>query len=125
MNTNIKNYIRHILPITDRDDSTDQYTLTSDIPTEEIAIFLDNLFFLWQKEVDECAEAIRQVLKEEGKRYFVIARNSTFFMEDMRHILESGLARIAGHAFLYQDRWSWGKGHVLEGKGAAVVFEII
>lgn len=119
MNTNIKNAISNSIA------STDQYVLTSDIPTEQIAIFCNSLFFRWQKEVAECAEAVRQVLKEEGKRYFIIACSSTFLMEDMRHILESGLARIAGHAFVYRDRWSWREGHVLDCEGAAVVFEVI
>lgn len=113
---NITNYITHRLADADR------YVLTSDIPTEHIAIFTDDLFFNWKKEVAECAEAIRQVVKAEGKSYFVITCNSTFHRKDMRYILESGLARIAGHAFVDRickwtgDRWS---------EGVAIVFEII
>lgn len=113
---NITNYIAHRLADSDR------YDLTSDIPAEHIAIFTDDLFFNWKREVAECAEAVRQVVKAEGKRYFIIANNSTFHREDMRYILVSGLARIAGHAFVDRicewtgDRWC---------EGAAVVFEII
>lgn len=112
---NITNYITYCLADSDR------YVLKSDIPADQIAIFTDNLFFQWQKEVAECAEAVRQVVKAEGKRYFIIACSSTFLMEDMRHILESGLARIAGHAFAYSKTWN-GK---LRNEGAAIVFEII
>ena len=116
MNTNITNYITWHLA------NTDRYVLTSDIPADQIAIFSNNLFFNWQKEVAECAEAVRQVVKAEGKRYFVIACHSTFLMEDMRHILESGLARIAGHAFVDEKTCWEGK---LSNEGAAIVFEII
>ena len=112
---NIKNFITHCLADYDR------YTLKSDIPVEQIVIFSESLFFQFQKEVAECAEVVRQVVKEEGKRYFVIACSSTFLMEDMRHILESGLARIAGHSFVYSKTW---RGE-LRNEGAAVVFEII
>jgi hypothetical protein len=107
---------------------SDRFVLTSDIPSDQIAIFTDNLFFNWQKEVAECAEAIRQVLKEEGKRYFIIACHSTFLMEDMRHILESGLGKMAGHAFVYSNQFTYCDGtwkNVLDPEGAAVVFEII
>lgn len=113
---NITNYIKHFLA------SADRYVITSDIPAEQIAIFTDSLFFQWQKEVAECAEAVRQVVKAEGKRYFIIACSSTFLMEDMRHILESGLARIAGHAFVYSKTVWEGK---LRDEGAAIVFEVI
>lgn len=113
---NITNYIRHFLAESDR------YVLTSDIPADQIAIFTDSLFFQWQKEVAECAEAVRQVVKEEGKRYFIVACHSTFLMDDMRHILESGLGRIAGHAFI-DSKTVWdGK---LRNEGAAIVFEIV
>lgn len=113
---NITNYI------TNRLANSDRYVLKSDIPTDQIAIFSDNLFFNCQKEIAECADAVRQVVKAEGKRYFVIACSSTFLMEDMRHILESGLARIAGHAFIDSVcRWTG----TVSNEGAAVVFEII
>lgn len=113
---NITNFITHCLAESDR------YVLKSDIPTDQIAVFKDCLFFQWQKEIAECAEAVRQVVKEEGKRYFILACNSTFNPHDMRHILESGLAKIAGHAFMYYKTvWS-GK---LTSEGAAIVFEII
>lgn len=113
---NITNYLTHFLA------SSDRYVLTSDIPTDQIAIFTDSLFFNWQKEVAECAEAVRQVVKAEGKRYFVIACSSTFLMKDMRHILESGLGRIAGHAFV-DSKSVWDD--KLRNEGAAIVFEII
>ena len=74
---NITNYITHYLADFNR------YTLTSDIPTDQIAIFNNNLFFNWQKEVAECADAVREVVKAEGKRYFIIACHSTYLMEDM------------------------------------------
>ncbi len=112
---NITNFITHCLADYDR------YILTSDIPTDQIAIFNNNLFFNWQKEVAECAEAVRQVVEAEGKRYFVIANHSTFFQEDLCHILESGLAKIAGHAIVYSKTW---RGEPIK-EGAAVVFEII
>ena len=113
---NITNYIRHFLADADR------YVLTSDIPADQIAIFTDSLFFQWQKEIVECAEAVRQVVKAEGKRYFIVACHSTFLMDDMRHILESGLGKIAGHAFV-DSKTVWdGK---LRNEGAAIVFEII
>lgn len=116
---NITNYITHCLADYDR------YVLTSDIPTDQIAVFSESLFFQWQKEVAECADAIRQVVKAEGKRYFIIACHSTFLMEDMQHVLESGLGKMAGHAFVYRKSWSWREKDVLECEGAAVVFEII
>lgn len=113
---NITNYIRHFLAESDR------YILTSDIPADQIAIFTDSLFFQWQKEIAECAEAVRQVVKEEGKRYFIVACHSTFLMDDMRYILESGLGKIAGHAFVdYVDKWTGWK----QKEGLAIVFEII
>lgn len=113
---NITNYIRHRLADFDR------YELTSNIPADQIVIFTDNLFFNWQKEVAECAEAVRQVVKEEGKRYFIVACHSTFLMDDMRHIVESGLGKIAGHAFVdYVDKWTGWK----QKEGLAIVFEII
>lgn len=113
---NITNYIRHRLADFDR------YELTSNIPADQIVIFTDSLFFNWQKEVAECAEAVRQVVKEEGKRYFIVACHSTFLMEDMRHIVESGLGKIAGHAFVdYVDKWTGWK----QKEGLAIVFEII
>lgn len=113
---NITYYIEHCLADYDR------FILTSDIPADQIAIFTDNLFFHFQNEVADCADAIRQVVKAEGKRYFIIACASTFLMEDMRHVLESGLGRIAGHAFIDTVcRWS-GKQRK---EGAAVVFELI
>lgn len=112
----ITNYITHCLA------NADRYVIKSDIPANQIAVFTESLFFNWQKEVAECADAIRQVVKAEGCRYFIIACHSTFLMEDMRHILESGLARIAGHAFV-DSKTIWdGK---LRNEGAAVVFEII
>lgn len=112
---NITNYLTHFLA------NPDRYVLTSDIPADQIAIFTESLFFQFQKEVAECAEAVRQVVKAEGKRYFVIACSSTFLMDDMRHILESGLGKIAGHAFV-DSVCSWnGK---LRNEGAAIVFEI-
>lgn len=114
--TNIANYLTFFLAKADR------YVITSDIPADQIAIFTDSLFFQWQKEVAECAEAVRQVVKAEGKRYFIIACSSTFLMDDMRHILESGLARIAGHAFIDSVTVWNGK---LRNEGAAIVFEII
>lgn len=119
---NITNYITYCLA------NSDSYVLKSDIPTDQIAIFSDNLFFRWDKEVTKCADAVRQVVKAEGKRYFIIACTSTYLTEDMRHILESGLGKIAGHAFVdyrrraYRNR-SWQED--LESKGAAIVFEII
>lgn len=114
--TNIANYLTYFL------DNADRYVITSDIPTDQIAIFTDSLFFQWQKEVAECADAVRQVVKAEGKRYFIIACSSTFLMDDMRHILETGLAKIAGHAFV-DSKTIWdGK---LRNEGAAIVFEII
>lgn len=112
---NITNYITYCLG------NSDRYVITSDIPADQIAIFTDNLFFNWQKEVAECAEAVRQVVKAEGKRYFILTCHSTFLMDDMRYILESGLARIAGHAFVDSKTWN-GK---LRNEGAAIVFEII
>ena len=113
---NIINYIKNRLAEPDR------YTLTSDIPADQIAIFTDDLFFNWKKEVAECAEAVRQVVKAEGKRYFIVACSSTFHQKDMRYILESGLARIAGHAFVdYVDKWTGWK----QKEGLAIVFEII
>ena len=115
MNNNITNYITYCLAESGR------YSLKSDIPAEQIAIFSDSLFFQWQKEVVECAGAVRQVLKAEGKRYFVVANSSTFLMEDMRYILESGLAKMAGHAFVYRSNWRG----VPCLEGAAVVFEVI
>lgn len=116
---NITNYIENRLA------TKGEYILKSEIPAEQIAIFFDCLFFKWQKEIAECAKAVREVLKEAGKKYFVVASGSTFLMEDMRHILESGLGKMAGHAFIYRERWSWSEKNVLECKGAAVVFEII
>lgn len=117
---NAKNYITWHL------DKHESYILKSEIPAEQIAVFTDSLFFNFQKDVAECAEAIREVVKEEGKKYFIVASGSTFLMEDMRHILESGLGKMVGHAFVYRKRWSWSnKGDVLECEGAAVVFEII
>lgn len=116
---NVKNYIKHCLA------NDDEYVLKSEIPSEQIAVFRDSLFFNWQKEIAECAVAVREVLKEAGKKYFVVASGSTFLMEDMRHILESGLGKMAGHAFIYRERWSWREKNVLECEGAAVVFEII
>lgn len=113
---NITNYINHFLA------SDDRYVITSDIPADQIAIFTDSLFFQWQKEIAECAEAVRQVVKAEGKRYFVIACHSTFLMDDMRHVLESGLGRIAGHAFIDSVTIWNGK---LRNEGAAIVFEVI
>jgi hypothetical protein len=122
MSNNITNFIQNCLADSAR------YVLKSDIPTNQIAIFSDNLFFQWQKEVAECADAVRQVVKAEGKRYFVIACSSTFLMEDMRHILESGLGKIAGHAFVYYTSMiyrnrTWKED--LEPEGATIVFEII
>lgn len=119
---NITNYITHRLADSDR------CVITSDIPADQIAIFTDNLFFNWQKEVAECADAIRQVVNAEGKRYFVIACHSTFLMEDMQHVLESGLGKLAGHAFIYRKDFTYRDGtwkEVLDCEGAAVVFEII
>ena len=113
---NITNYIRHRLADFDR------YELTSNIPADQIVIFTDSLFFNWQKEVAECAEAVRQVVKAEGKRYFIIACHSTYLMEDMRHILESGIARIAGHAFV-DEKTCWDG--IMSNEGAAIVFEIV
>lgn len=113
---NITNYITWCLA------NSDRYVLTSDIPTDQIAIFTESLFFQWQNEVAECADAVRQVVKAEGKRYFIIACHSTFLMDDMRHILESGLGRIAGHAFIDSVTVWNGK---LRNEGAAIVFEII
>lgn len=101
---------------------SDRFVLTSDIPSDQIAIFTDNLFFNWQKEVAKCAEAIRQVLKAEGKSYFIIACHSTFIMDDMRYIIESGLGRIAGHAFVDSKTIWEGK---LRNEGAAVIFKIV
>lgn len=115
----ITNYITHRLA------TKDEYVLKSEISSEQIAVFRDSLFFNWQKEVAECADAVREVLKEAGKKYFVVASGSTFLMEDMRHILESGLGKMAGHAFVYRKIWSWREKDVLECEGAAVVFEII
>lgn len=116
---NAKNYIKNFLA------NDDEYVLKSEIPSEQIAVFSNSLFFNWQKEIAECAKAVREVLKEAGKKYFVVASGSTFLMEDMRHILESGLGKMAGHAFVYRKRWSWREKNVLECEGAAVVFEII
>lgn len=113
---NIINYIKNRLAEPDR------YTLTSDIPADQIAIFKNSLFFKWQKEVAECAEAVRQVVKAEGKRYFIIVCHTTFTMEEMRYILESGLARIAGHAFV-DEKTCWDG--ILSNEGAAIVFELI
>lgn len=115
-NNNIANYLTYFLAKSDR------YVITSDIPADQIAIFTDSLFFQWQKEVAECAAAVRQVVKAEGKRYFIITCHSTFLMDDMRHILESGLGRIAGHAFVDSVTIWPGK---LRNEGAAIVFEII
>jgi len=116
---NITNYITNQLA----DD--EEYVLKSEISTDKIAVFRNSLFFQWQKEKAECAEAVREVLKAEGKKYFIVACGSTFLMEDMRHILESGLGKMAGHAFVYSKRWSWlEKKEVLDCKGAAVVFEL-
>lgn len=106
----------------------DNFAIESGIPAEQIAIFSDNLFFIWEKEIAQCAEAVREVLKAEGKRYFVIACHSTYLMEDMRHIIESGLAKMATHALVYSKRFTFRTGKcekVLEPEGAAVVFEII
>lgn len=116
---NITNFITHRLA------ANDEYVLKSEIPAEQIAVFRDSLFFNWQEEIDECAKAVREVVKEAGKKYFVVACGSTFLMEDMRHILESGLGRMAGHAFIYRKRWSWREKDVFECEGAAVVFEVI
>ncbi len=117
-----KNYITRCLADYDR------YVLKSDIATDQIAVFTESLFFNWQKEVAECADAIRQVVKAEGKRYFIIACHSTFLMEDMQHVLESGLGKMAGHAFIYRKDFTYRDGtwkEVLDCEGAAVVFEII
>lgn len=119
---NITKYIEHCLADYDR------FVIKSDIPTDQIAIFSESLFFNWQKEVAECADAVRQVVKTEGKRYFIIACHSTFLMEDMRYILESGLGKMAGHAFVYRKDFTYCDGtwkDVLDPEGAAVVFEII
>ena len=121
MSTKAKNYITNCLA----DD--DKYVLTSDIPAELIAVFSNSLFFNWQKEIAECADAVRQVVKTEGKRYFIIACHSTFLMEDMRHILESGLGKMAGHAFVYRKNFTYCDGtwkDVLDPEGAGVVFEL-
>ena len=121
-NMNITNYIKWLLR------GSHRYVLKSDIPSEQIAIFSDNLFFNYQKEVAETAEVVRQILKEEGKQFFVIACSSTFFMEDMRHILESGLGKIAGHAFVYREHVTYRDGgfkNDFDCEGATVVFEII
>lgn len=115
-NETITNYLKHFLATSDR------YVITSDIPADQIAIFTDSLFFQWQKEVAACADAVRQVVKAEGKRYFIIACSSTFLMDDMRYILETGLGRIAGHAFIDSVTIWPGK---LRNEGAAIVFEII
>ena len=119
---NITNYIAHRLADSDR------YVIKSDIPTDQIAIFSDNLFFNWQKEIAECADAVREVVKAESKRYFIIACHSTFLMEDMQHILESGLGKIAGHALVYFKRMAYinrGWEECLDPEGAAIVFEVI
>lgn len=118
----IQNYIASRLADTDR------YDIISDIPTEQIAIFSDNLFFIWEKEIAQCAEAVREIVKAEGKKYFIIACHSTYLMEDMRHIIESGLGKMATHALIYSKRITFRTGKcekVLEPEGAAVVFEII
>ena len=114
--TKIANYLTWQLADADR------YVLTSDIPADQIAIFTDSLFFQWQKEVAECSEAVRNVVTAEGKRYFIVACCSTFLMDDMRYILETGLARIAGHAFV-NSKTVWES--KLRNEGAAIVFEII
>ena len=116
MNDYITNYITWSLAESGR------YDLKSDIPADQIAVFSNNLFFRFEKAIAECAEAVRQVVKAEGKRYFIVANNSTYLMEDMRYILESGLARIAGHAFVDSIcKWTGNR----QSAGAAVVFEII
>lgn len=120
--TKIQNYIANHLA------DADLYDIKSNIPAEQIAIFSNNLFFIWEKEIAQCAEAIREVLKAEGKKYFIIACHSTYLMEDMRHIIESGLAKMAGHALIYSKRFTFRTGKcekVLEPEGAAVVFEVI
>lgn len=120
--SNIKNYIACRLADADR------FAIESDIPAEQIAIFSDDLFFIWEKQIAQCADAVREVLKAEGKKYFIIACHSTYLMEDMRHIIESGLAKMAGHALIYSKRYTFRTGKcekVLEPEGAAVVFEII
>ena len=120
--SNIKNYIACRLADNDR------FDIISDIPAEQIAIFSDNLFFIWEKEIAQCAEAVREIVKAEGKKYFIIACHSTYLMEDMRHIIESGLGKMATHALIYSKRCTFRTGKcekVLEPEGAAVVFEII
>lgn len=118
----IQNYIACRLADTDR------YDIISDLPAEQIAIFSDNLFFIWEKQISQCADAVREVVKAEGKRYFIIACHSTYLMEDMRHIIESCLAKMASHAIIYSKRYTFRTGKcekVLEPEGAAVVFELI
>lgn len=100
--------------------SCEDFSLKSELPVEQIAISYTDLFFNKEADEKEWAEAIRQVLKEKGKRYFTIAKWSSYAGEDMLQIITSGLGKVAGQALVY---YAGCCGEKLV--GAAAVFELI